>query len=218
MIVLAIDTAGSDCSAAIYDADKQQLVAARQETIGKGHAERLTGMIQEVLDEAGMEPDRISIIGVTIGPGSFTGIRVGVAAARGLGLALSVPVAGITTLEALAAHAQSNDQKRVMSVIDAKRGEVYLQAFNAKGEAESEPQALKVEDAAILTKNSNARLTGSGAHLLNADLASGDDHFDIAAIARIAASRPNASGKPAPLYLRGPDAKPQAGFAIARQA
>lgn len=218
MIVLALDTAGVNCSAALYDSDSGLVLAALQETIGKGHAERLSGMIDAVFGKAGLTPQDIGLIGVTVGPGSFTGIRVGVAAARGLSLALGVRAVGVSTLEVLADEArQTLGPVPVLAAIDAKRDEIYLQTFDAVGTAIDEPQSLSLADARQMTSRTAATPFGSGVAAL-AGMSAEADQFDIVAVARLAARRPNAPGKPAPLYLRGPDAKPQAGFAIERRA
>jgi tRNA threonylcarbamoyladenosine biosynthesis protein TsaB len=218
MIVLAIDTAGVDCSVAILDTRGDILRAQRQETLGKGHAERLAGMIDEVFVAAKLQPQDIDLIGVTVGPGSFTGIRVGVAAARGLALALGRPAIGVTTLEVLAETARASiGAAPLVSAIDAKRGEIYLQPFDRDGVPSGPPRVATVDEARESLSAGAGSIVGSGAAVL-AETSPEADHFDIAAVARIAARRPNATGKPAPLYLRGPDAKPQAGFAIERRA
>ena len=98
MIVLAIDTAGVDCSAALYDSAAGKVLSEVTETIGKGHAERLMAVIDEALAVANLPLKSVERVAVVIGPGSFTGIRVGVAAARGLALALGVESVGVTTL------------------------------------------------------------------------------------------------------------------------
>lgn len=218
MIVLAIDTAGVDCSVAVYDAASDVVVARAQETLGKGHAERLSAMIDEVMNKAGLDPAELGRIGVTVGPGSFTGIRVGVAAARGLALALGIEAIGVTTLEVLAETARrSGETGAIMATIDAKRGEVYLQPFDKNGCPAAEPQAMLLDDADAFIAAAGAKLTGSGEAAL-ANASAEPDHFDIEAVARLAARQPKVTGKPVPLYLRGPDAKPQLGFAIERRA
>jgi tRNA threonylcarbamoyladenosine biosynthesis protein TsaB len=157
------------------------------------------------LGEAGLGFVALGRIGVTVGPGSFTGLRVGLAFAKGLSAALGVPAVGVGSLEALA-HGRPG---RVFAVLDAKRGQVYLQAF-ADGAAVSAPDALPIETAAArLAELAPDLLVGTGAPLL-ADMRPGAeviaaDAADPAAVAAIAATR--APAPPRPLYLRAPDAK-----------
>ena len=216
MIILALDTAGVDCSVAILDGRTGGVLASRTERLGKGHAERLMPMLNEVLAEAGIALTAVGRIAVTVGPGSFTGIRTGVAAARGLSLALKVPSVGISTLSMLAAEWQAEHPGLpVIAAIDARRGEIYAQAFAADGEALGEPAALDVEGARALAARHGAAVTGSAAPLLDGLPAGEPDHFPPALAARLALAIENAD-KPKPLYLRAPDAKPQAGFALSR--
>ena len=107
MIVLAIDTAGTGCFAAVYDDSTDTLLASAGADIGRGHAELLMGFIDQALAKSGKVLADIGRIAVTVGPGSFTGIRVGVAAARGFALALGVPAVGVTTLSAIAEAARA---------------------------------------------------------------------------------------------------------------
>lgn len=218
MNILAIDTAGVDCAAAVYDAAAGKLLATVTDRIGKGHAERLMAMIDDVLDEAGLPLQAIGRVAVTIGPGSFTGIRVGVAAARGLALALPAEVVGVTTLETLAqAHLAAYPGRAVIAAMDAKRHEIYAQAFDVSGTALSEPRSLSLEDLRDLAQAHDAVVCGSATALLDGEAAASEpDRFDIATVARIAATASVELARPKPLYLRGPDAKPQDGFALAR--
>lgn len=217
MIVLALDTAGVDCAVAVYDSDSDLLLAEVTETIGRGHAELLMRILDRALAGAGVRLEEVDRIAVTIGPGSFTGIRVGVAAARGLALSLGIPAVGVTTLEVMAAAARDGATGRpVLPAMDAKRGEIYLQPFNADGTAAGEPQALAVEEARKLAERLNGLVVGSAAPLLSDGTANAaTDAFPVAVVARLGATKP-ADEKPKPLYLRGPDVKPQSGYAVAR--
>jgi len=206
MLVLGLDTCLASCSVAVLDSER--MLASRREVMARGQQERLAPMAREVMAEAGLAFDRLERIAVTVGPGSFTGLRVGIAFAKGLALALGVPTAGIGTLEALAAEAQG----LVFPAIDARRGQLYLQGFD-DGRAMMAPDALTVETAmARIAEISNGRpltLVGSGAPLL-ADLTPSAtllaaEGADARHVARLATNRPPAPLKP--LYLRAPDAK-----------
>ena len=127
MIVLSLDTALAACSVAVTrDGD---VLAALSEPMHRGHQERLAPMVEEAMRAAGLPFTAIDRIGVTVGPGSFTGLRVGLAFAKGLGLALDRPCVGIGTLEALAAS--DPGPGLTVAVIDARRGQLYLQAFES---------------------------------------------------------------------------------------
>jgi len=218
MIVLAIDTSGSGCSAAIYDSGSDAILGQSGADIGRGHAERLMEFVDEALASADRPIGDIDRIAVTIGPGSFTGIRVGVATARGLALALGKPAVGISSLHVLAEEARAAAPgKAVLVAIDAKRDEVYVQAFDAAGHAVTEPEALAVMTARDRFVGFEGGVAGSGAELLTSVTpVKTADLVDIAVVARLGAGADPASAKPKPLYLRGPDAKPQAGFAVTR--
>lgn len=212
MIVLAIDTAGTGCSAALYDSNRDVVLGAAGEDIGRGHAERLMEFVDGALDAAGLDLPAIDRIAVTIGPGSFTGIRVGVAAARGLALALGIPAVGISTLSALAAGRNGP----LLVAIDAKRDEVYWQAFAADGSETTPPAIATVEEARAIAQVHDGEITGSASALLRDGAVAATDGVDIATVARLGARLDPKNHLPKPLYLRGPDAKPQAGFAIRR--
>jgi tRNA threonylcarbamoyladenosine biosynthesis protein TsaB len=220
MITLAIDTAGIDCSAAVYDSSSNKLLSAVSEEIGKGHAERLMAVIDQALAEASVDLHGVGRIAVVIGPGSFTGIRVGVAAARGFALSLGIECVGVTTLETLAAHhLVSHPGSPVVVTMDAKRDEIYAQAFSPEGMALNEAAALSAEGVRHLVASFSAQATGSWSGNVEGDSAdkpSSPDRFDIGTVARIGAAKDAGEGRPKPLYLRGPDAKPQTGFALAR--
>lgn len=218
MKLLAIDTAGVDCSAAAFDASANLVLASVTDRIGKGHAERLMAMIEDVLSSAGLALNDLDRVAVTVGPGSFTGIRVGVAAARGLALALKIPSVGVSTLDVLAASfLQDHPGQAVIAAMDAKRDEIYAQVFAPDGAALTPPAIVSLEDLRHLAKIHSASVTGTAAALLAGGASAGEpDRFDIEMVARIAAKANPDVARPKPLYLRGPDAKPQDGFALAR--
>ena len=217
MLALAIDTSTNLCAVCIYDASSKTILAEQSLDIGRGHAEILMEMIEECMTKADVQFNLLERIIATIGPGSFTGVRVGLAAARGLGLALETPVIGVSTLDACEAIAkQSCNQAKICSVLDARRGEAYFQIEGQK------PFISAYENFDSSALPQNCKLSGSGAGELNAALNQNFDiiHTDatapIALIAEIGTCQIVQEHAPEPLYLRGADAKPQAGFAIER--
>ncbi len=210
MRVLVIDTALGLCTAGVFEVgDTVRTLGLRSEVMLKGHSERLGGLARDAVAEAGGF-DVVDRIGVTVGPGSFTGLRVGLAFAQGLGAALNRPVVGVSTLDALAASASAPD---IAALIDARRGQVYARIWRG-GVAEGPPEALSLEQAAERVSGlaAGAVLVGSGAVLI-ANAAPGAAVLDLAgpspeALARLAARLDPAAAPPKPLYLRAPDATP----------
>ncbi|MFK4825068.1 tRNA (adenosine(37)-N6)-threonylcarbamoyltransferase complex dimerization subunit type 1 TsaB [Paenochrobactrum sp. BZR 588] len=225
MKILALDTAASFCAAALYDSEKALVLAQRRENIGKGHAEVLMAYVQDVLEEARLDFHQIDRVAVNVGPGSFTGVRIAVSSARGFALALNSTAIGVTAFEALCAQAHESYAKRpVLVLLDAHRGEIFAQSFDGNGEPETEALALTLQEAVQLcAEKPDHVLTGSAAPAVTQAL--GETHViaqteptaDIAVYARIAATKPMGEA-PKPLYLRGPDAKPQVGFALPRKS
>lgn len=214
MFILAIDTALDACSVAVFDTATEAFPALETEVIGKGHAERLMAMIETTMAKAGLRFADLGRIAVTVGPGSFTGIRVGLAAARGIGLAGKLPVVGISTLDAIA-HGVPGAEP-VMIALDARRSEVYVAAYDASRQLIGEPGILTVDEAITRAKAANIALHGSGAALLAQQapdvgfvVTGATDWPDIRDVARLGAAAPAPSEPPKPLYLRAPDAKPQ---------
>ena len=216
MKLLAIDTSASHCAVCVLD-DAAGTAHRDVRDIGTGHAEVLMGQIAGVLKQAHLTWSDLERIAVCVGPGSFTGVRVGVSAARGLALALGIPAVGVTTLEAIAADAAPLAGGRpILAAIDARRGQLYFQPFDDAGVATADPRAVPVEQALAMVQ-SDTVVAGNGAAVLGADGAVLADAAsgDIGTIARLAAARaPGAA--PVPLYLRSADAKPQTGFALPR--
>lgn len=224
MIVLAIDTAASLCATCVYDAAAAVERGRSVSDVGKGHAEHLMGAIAVALEAAGLEYRDIDRIGVCVGPGSFTGVRVGVAAARGLALALNKPAVGVDALKALAAEARSSFPGRpILAAIDGRRGDLYSAGYAADGAVIATPAAVSVTAAFEWARAQGAALAGNGVDAILAraddahglDVASRGATADIAVLARLAAEGVP-SGRPKPLYLRSAGAAPQAGFAVRR--
>lgn len=175
----------------------------------RGHQERLAPLVAEAMAEAGAAFPDLNRIGVTVGPGSFTGLRVGLAFAKGLAIALGIPCVGVGVLDALAASV--GEAGRVLAAIDAKRDQAYLQLFE-KGAAASEAEAVLVADLpAWLDRHGGRRgltVVGSGAPLVEGEA---DRQTltapDPVAIARLAARSPAPDAPPRPIYLRSPDAR-----------
>lgn len=133
MITLGLDTATSACAVALWDAASGRTLAVRAETMQRGLAEKLVPMVQATLADAGIGFADLSRIGVTVGPGTFTGLRVGLAAARGFALAAGCPLVGVTTLEA-AAHGLDHAARigrTVLAAIESRRDDLFLQPFAA---------------------------------------------------------------------------------------
>jgi tRNA threonylcarbamoyladenosine biosynthesis protein TsaB len=193
-VVLAFDTSAAHCAAALLLADGTCLL--RHEEMAKGQAERLLPLLEELLAEAGLAWRDLTTLAVGTGPGNFTGVRISVAAARGLALSLGIPAIGVTRLEALA-----YGLPRPVTVIeDARRDEAYVQMFTAQG---AEPALL----CPIGDLVPNGAVIGSGAALIGREALLAPCTL-VEAIARIAVKRNTDQPRPAPFYLRGADAAP----------
>ncbi len=210
MRVLVVDTALGLCSAGVFEvADGEaRALGLRFEAMGKGHQERLAGMVRDAVAEAGGF-DGVERIGVTVGPGSFTGLRVGLAFAQGLGAALGLPVVGISTLDGLAASAEGDGP--TAALIDARRGQVYARFWrDAAPLGPAEALSLEAAGERARMLGPGARLVGSGAGLIEAPGAAvlAPAGPDPEALARLTAAADPAAAPPRPLYLRAPDATP----------
>lgn len=212
MIVLAIDTASTQCAACVHDADAGRELSRVVRPMVTGHAAALSGVIDDALKAAGMTWRDLGRVAATIGPGSFTGVRIAVAAARGLALALDIPSVGVNVLDALAEPARkSNAGRAVMAALDARRDEIHAALWDREGKLVVAPGAIGIREARDLAAGARAVLTGSAAPMIcGADLevANISAAPDIGVVAHLAA-RAEAVSPATPLYLRAPDAKPQ---------
>lgn len=203
-MILAVDTCLGASSVAVLDGGR--VLAALSEPMTRGHQEALPPLAQRAMIEAGAAFAALTRIGVTVGPGSFTGLRVGLAFAKGLSVALSIPCVGVGSLAALAA---SGPGGFTVAAVDARKDQLYLQIFDG-GAALMAPDVLPVDTAAAriaeLYRGGPATIVGSGAPMLAAVIAGAAvlplAAPDPAAVARLAAAAP--ATPPRPLYLRPP--------------
>ncbi|ABY31586.1 tRNA (adenosine(37)-N6)-threonylcarbamoyltransferase complex dimerization subunit type 1 TsaB [Methylorubrum extorquens] len=225
MRILAIDTALEACAACVATDDSDDLLAEESMPLVRGHAEALLPLIERVMArvEGGFEGlDRVA---VTVGPGSYTGLRVGLSAARAIGLAAGLPVVGVTTLSALLAPQLAlNGDDTVVAAIDARHGAIYLQAMSVTEGTVIPPRHIALEEAVTLLGKRRAILTGSGAPALAAAAASTGIAVEVAEtgapqiawVASLGLVADPDQALPRPLYLRGPDAQPQHHARLAR--
>ena len=218
MLILAIDTALDACAAGVLDTEAGELIAQESQAMKRGHAEALMPLIGRVVAASGTAFTSLSRIAVTTGPGSFTGLRVGLSAARGIALAANIPVVGVTTLAAYAAPIVSqNAEYPVVSAIDARHDHVYLQVVSGNGSALVRPRVAPMEEALNTWQFGAPVLVGNAAGLLAERWPSHAvppvtvDMQPAPGISWVgwlgAAVSPNTA--PArPFYLRAPDAKP----------
>src|SRR4051812_43837157 len=149
MLILAIDTALDACAAVVLDTDKNKIIALESQAMKRGHAEALMPLVARLMKESGIAFAALDRIAATTGPGSFTGLRVGLSAARGIALAAGKPVVGITTLTAYAApHVSEHDEPRaVVAAIDARHDHVYFQMVGGDGSSLIVPQVAPIAEA-----------------------------------------------------------------------
>ena len=227
MRILAIDTALESCSAAVLDTARTTALAVEQEPMLRGHAEALMPLIARVMDRAQLEFKELDRIAVTVGPGSFTGLRVGIAAARGIALASGKPAIGLSTLAAYAAPLIAADKTLpVVAAIDARHDHVYLQVFGAGGRTLVPPRISPLREAVRVAASAGARVIGTGARMMAAAWPAAekppslvDDRRapEIEWVARLGAAATDTQTPPKPLYLRAPDAQPQDAAQLARR-
>jgi tRNA threonylcarbamoyladenosine biosynthesis protein TsaB len=218
MLILAIDTALDACAAGVLDTEGGRLIAQESQAMKRGHAEALMPLIARVIEQSGIAFTALDRIAVTTGPGSFTGLRVGLSAARGIALAANKPVVGLTTLTAYAAPLVSESGEHpIISAIDARHDHVYLQAVSGNGSSLIRPRVASIEEALGAARFGAPHLVGNAAKIL-ADRwpAQALPPFkvdpqpapNIAWVAWLGAAVSPNTAPARPFYLRTPDAKP----------
>jgi tRNA threonylcarbamoyladenosine biosynthesis protein TsaB len=229
MNILALDTSMGACSAALLRSNgKGRSILARQELMGRGHAEALMPMVAEVMAEGALAFAELDVIAATTGPGSFTGVRIAIAAARGLALVTDARLFGtdsLTVMAGVARAAEDLGQEPFAAAVDARRGMLYVGLYDREGHKLEGPLLLAPDAAAGLLPATSHHAVGSGAALLaeaatrrglNVESSLPELQPSAEALAVIAHESGETSPTLRPLYLRRPDAKPQAPTGVAR--
>ncbi|MDE3176210.1 MAG: tRNA (adenosine(37)-N6)-threonylcarbamoyltransferase complex dimerization subunit type 1 TsaB [Pseudomonadota bacterium] len=226
MRVLAIDTSRGACSAAVYDGSLRYALARESLPMSRGHAEALGPMVDRVLKASDGGTAELTKVAVAVGPGSFTGLRIGVAMAKAIALTLEIPAVGVSTLIAYCGPMLDDPKHGVIAaVIDAGHGNVYFHLIDSKAKQIFSPRIVTLRDAVRAIGGSSARIVGDAASLLaeearragvDVDASGASAYPDIVAIARIGLAADPAVWPARPLYIKPPDAHPPRDEAIAR--
>ena len=227
MRILAIDTALEACSDAVLDTERPNAGVHESLPMVRGHAEALIPLIARLIDRARITFSEFDRIAVTTGPGSFTGLRVGISAARGIALATGRPAVGLSTLAAYAApFIAADDTLPVVAVIDARHDHVYVQVFGPGGRTLVAQRIVPLREALRVSCTGAPRIVGTAANMLAAMWPAGEhapslveqrSAPDIQWVARLGAAAAETGLPPKPLYLRAPDAQPQNAAQLARR-
>jgi tRNA threonylcarbamoyladenosine biosynthesis protein TsaB len=219
MLILAIDTALDACAAGVLDTDAGHLIARESQPMKRGHAEALMPLIARVMAASGVSFKALDRIAVTTGPGSFTGLRVGLSAARGIALAADKPAVGLTTLTAYAAAVVSEDGANpIISAVDARHDQVYYQVVSGNGSSLIRPRVAAIAEALEASRLGAPLLVGNAAGILGERWPTDapppvridpQPAPDIAWVAWLGAAVDPNTAPARPYYLRAPDAKPQ---------
>jgi tRNA threonylcarbamoyladenosine biosynthesis protein TsaB len=225
-VTLGLDTSTTACSAAVLRGHR--ILAARFEVMERGQAERLNPMVDEVMADAGIAFSDLTLVAVTVGPGAFTGLRIGLACARAITLAAGVPLAGVTTFAALARAIPTFERagRDILVCVDGKRRDVFVQRYDASLVPRGAPGALDPDSAVATLRTGPYLIAGDGAARLRDVLGAAGDAGDgatarlrfssavappdarhVAALGQVAG--PSAT-LPRPLYIRPPDVRPPA--------
>jgi len=222
MNILALDTSMGACSAAVLCAsDETRRLHALQAEMQRGPTEALMPMVDEVLTEAGIGAGDLDVIAATLGPGSFTGVRIAIAAARGLALVTHAKLYGIDSLTVMARATMMEGlapDGPFAVAVDARRGMLYFGIYDDQAQKLDGPLLIAPNDAVTRLPPELRVVVGSGGPLLAGAAAAGGGHLEpalptlqpsAAALAEIALDAGETTAVLRPLYLRPPDAKPQ---------
>jgi len=231
MDILALDTSMGACGAAVLRANgTSRRIVAHEERMARGHAEALMPMVAEVMVELGADFAELDLIAATLGPGSFTGVRIAIAAARGIALATGAKLWGTDSLTVMARAALVSgaivSDGKPFAVVDARGSTLYFGLYDGAGRKIQGPLLLDADEAAALLPCNLAVAVGSGAanlaaaalrHQRELDAKLPDLQPSAAVLAELALEAGETLPTLRPLYLRPPDAKPQGAAAVARR-
>lgn len=224
MLILAIDTSMGAAAVCVQDSSKDAPAAAERILLERGHAEVLVPLIDRVMRGSGSDFADLSRVAVVVGPGSFTGIRVGVAAARAIGLATGADVVGVSSLAAFAAP-HVGRPGILVSAIDARHGNVYVQSFDVAGATVSPASICSVRDAVRRLGSSPITVVGTGASMiaieawsqgLSAEIVGDGLSPEIGFVARLGLLADPLDDPPRPLYLKAADVTLRSDQAVRR--
>ena len=225
MRILAIDTSCAAASVAVVDGGAAEPLAVMSRPMARGHADALAPMVEEVMRGLDGGFGSLTRLAVATGPGSFTGIRIGLAMARAMAVALGIPVVGVSTLAAFAAPLLSAPRSGIIAAaIDARHASVYFQLFEPSGRPLGPPRCDSVRECVRGIGAGPALLVGTAAAIvadeahragLPYDLSAAADSPDIMAVARMGLALDPAASPARPLYVKPPDARPSAADSVA---
>jgi tRNA threonylcarbamoyladenosine biosynthesis protein TsaB len=210
MLILALDTSMAACSTCVYDTSSGAILGAKQAFMDKGQAEGLAPMVGQTMGEAGVAFSALARIAVTQGPGTFTGVRIGLAFARGLSVSLAIPVIGINSLAAIATNEKSHTHPIIVAS-DARGNDIYFATFDAAGNELTPPAIVNLDDIEDVLPTQACLVLGTGADAVlknRQHLRGTSGDLPVAAnFAHLAANRQPTGFPPEPLYLRPADVK-----------
>lgn len=220
MKILAIDTALDACSAAVFDSQADKMLAALSHEMRRGHAEALIPIISDTMKAAALDFTELDRIVTTVGPGSYTGLRVGISAAKGLAMATGKQTVGVTTLAALSAPLiAKTDSIPVLAAIDARHGNVFYHLAGTGHRVLTSPRHASIMDTVRAVCNGPVRIVGPAAQLLAdhwpRDAAVLPNYIEVRNkpniewVARLGAITDPLRSPAKPLYLRAADVTPQ---------
>ncbi|CAL9915869.1 tRNA threonylcarbamoyladenosine biosynthesis protein TsaB [Candidatus Liberibacter solanacearum] len=202
MIVLALDTTGVDCSVIVYDSNANYILGSYFKNLGRGHAEHLIPAIDCALRDSQLDISQIDRIVTALGPGSFTGVRVSIAVARGISLVLGKSAFGVGNLEVLArSHLDTHAGRPVMVLVSLLHKKICRQTFSVDGIPVSEPVLLNYEQTRFEVDNFEGEIIGSGFSVIKG-IEGENDHLPMDVLARLGILKTGIA--PAPIYLRSP--------------